>query len=107
MAPEIFETKFDKIGYGFKSDIYSLGVFIYELYFGKPPFPYVFDITEDNIKSYYNQVKKGIDDSYFSGLEDNEFNKQLKSLIKGCMEVDESKRLNIHELKKHKCLLQA
>ena len=48
IAPEILDGKF---GYSFEVDIWSLGVIIYTLIIGKPPF------ETDNVKETYKKIK--------------------------------------------------
>jgi protein kinase A len=104
MAPEIFENKFgEKIGYTLKSDIYSLGIFIYELFFNSPPFPYVYDFGNENLISYYSNVKKGINDTVFNTNEEyaTGFMNNLKNLIQGCLEINTESRISISQIKSH------
>ena len=46
MAPEVFSNKSSK-----KSDIWSIGVILYEIIFGAKPFPF-----EDNIFGLFYQI---------------------------------------------------
>lgn len=85
----------------FSYDIYSIGVIMYEIYYGKPPFNYYSLINnKDNIseEEYIRKLEKGIDDSFF----DKEIDNDLKELIIKCMAVDPKKRPNISEIEKDK-----
>lgn len=78
-APEVFENEA-----AYNSDVFSLGIVLYECCFGEHPFP---DLTPDNIeypKPYYTtQTKCG----GVAGL--------INKLLKGMLEVDPTKRLDM------------
>lgn len=78
-APEVFENEAS-----YNSDVFSLGVVLYECCFGEHPFP---NITDDNIehpKPYYTtQTKCG----GLAGL--------INKLLKGMLETDPTKRLDM------------
>lgn len=107
-APEIFgiEKKKNSNYDGSMVDIYSIGVLMYEMYMGNPPFPYK---TEDE-DNYSNNVFTGIkDEIHFNGfygnisnIEDKEIIDNIKDLIKRCMNVDVDKRIKMNEIKNHK-----
>ena len=81
MAPEIFEGK----EYNYKCDLWSIGIIIYKLYFGKSPFP---GLTEEALKKNINEYDKGNTKINKTGNED------LDDLIKNLLQKEPTKRLN-------------
>ena len=88
MAPEILEGK----EYNYKCDLWSIGIIIYKLYFGKSPFP---AISESGLINNINDYDKGIRNINKTG------NKNLDDLIKKLLEKDPLKRLSWDEYFNH------
>ena len=88
MAPEILEEK----EYNYKCDLWSIGIIIYKLYFGKPPFPAQ---SESGLINNINDYDKGIRNINKTG------NKNLDDLIKKLLEKDPLKRLSWDEYFNH------
>ena len=93
-APEIFMASEGKLKeYNpFSFDVYSIGVIMYEIYYGKAPFNYYKDDLD--MEEYKKILYKGIDESKF---EEN-IDKDLKELIIRCMNVDPEKRPKTEEI---------
>ena len=88
MAPEILEGK----EYNYKCDLWSIGIIIYKLYFGKSPFP---AISENGLINNINDYDKGKRNINKTG------NKNLDDLIKKLLEKDPLKRLSWDEYFNH------
>ena len=93
-APEIFLVSDGKLKeYNpFCFDVYSIGVLLYEIYYGSAPFKYYKD--DIDMDEYKKSLYKGIDDSFF----DKNIDKDLKDLIIRCMNVDPEKRPKVGDI---------
>jgi len=86
MAPEILKGE----EYNYKADLWSIGIIIYRLYFGKFPFPGNKELVLiNNIEKYGNKLIKKTE------------NKELDDLIRRLLEKDASKRLKWDEYLNH------
>ena len=86
MAPEILKGE----EYNYKADLWSIGIIIYKLYFGKFPFPGLEkQALINNIEKYGNKLIKKTG------------NEVLDDLIKRLLEKDASKRLKWDEYLHH------
>ena len=97
-APEIFLASDGKLKeYNpFCFDVYSIGVLLYEIYYGKAPFKYYKD--DIDMEEYRQMLYKGINESFF----DENIEKELKELIMKCMKVEPEKRPSVKEIIKDK-----
>lgn len=81
-----------EVKYGFEVDYYSLGILIFELYAGMPPYNYVYEFSDSNLLSIYEEKLKGFDSQKFKELYFNssdkldKFAKSKSSLTEDCSE---------------------
>lgn len=92
IAPEVLEGR---NGHSFEVDVWSLGVIIYTLIIGKPPFE-----TTD-VKSTYDKIRKN---SYYFP-EHIDISKEAKELIQLILHHDPSKRPSLEDIKNHAFLV--
>lgn len=85
IAPEVLEKK---NGHSFEVDIWSLGVIIYTLLIGKPPF------ETPEVKTTYKKIK--LND--YSFPENLKIQKSAKELISSILVLDPSKRPTLDEI---------
>ncbi len=83
LSPEIIESKH----YGFKSDIWSLGVLLYEMCALKPPFdgPSLHFLAMKIVKGAYTPLPA-------------QYSRELKSLVAQMLTIDPNKRPSIHQI---------
>ena len=86
MAPEILNEK----PYNYKCDLWSIGVILYRLYFGKSPFPAVKEVGLKNFIEKFGNTK----------ILKSE-NKEFDDLIRLLLEKDSSKRITWDEYFNH------
>ena len=84
MAPEIFFGKLQ----GFKTDIWALGILLYELYHGKPPF--VVERSEKTIEPKFGRI------FFREDLESG-----VRQLVEGMLVRDCEERLSVREVLQH------
>jgi polo-like kinase 1 len=88
IAPEILEGKF---GHSYEVDIWALGVVMYTLLIGKPPF------ESSDVKATYKRIKSCM----YSFPDDVEICEEAKSLISEILQLDPTKRPSIDEIFKN------
>jgi len=94
VAPEILEG----VAYDTKSDMWSLGVIVYILLGGYPPF------IEQNQRELFRKIRKGqyeFHEEYWGAVSD-----EAKDLISSLLTVQPSKRLSASESLRHKWMVQ-
>ena len=85
LSPEIIESK----PYSFKTDIWSLGILLYELCMHKPPF------NADSLHLLALKIVRGV----FPPISTN-YSFEIRNLISSILQTDPNKRPNIHEVLK-------
>ena len=88
IAPEILEGK---AGHSYEVDIWSLGVIMYTLIIGKPPF------ETNNVKETYKRIKSG----NYSFPEHAIISEPAKDLIQSILVLDPYKRPKLDEILAH------
>ena len=88
IAPEILEGK---AGHSYEVDIWSLGVIMYTLIIGKPPF------ETNNVKETYKRIKNG----NYSFPEHAIISEPAKDLIQSILVLDPYKRPKLDEILAH------
>ena len=94
IAPEVLEGK---AGHSYEVDIWSLGVIIYTLIIGKPPFE-----TTD-VKATYRRIRQ----NNYSFPDHISISNAAKDLIKAILNGDPKKRPNLEEIEAHAFLNHA
>lgn len=88
IAPEILENK---EGHSFGVDIWALGVIVFTLVVGKPPF------ETENVKETYRRIKK----CSFKFPEHIKVSKEVKDLVSKILVKDPTRRLTLDQILKH------
>jgi polo-like kinase 1 len=88
IAPEVIEGK---VGHSYEVDIWSLGVVIYTLIIGKPPF------ETSNVKKTYSRIKN----NSYSFPDHVPISDAAKDLIKKILIKDPKKRLLLDDILNH------
>ena len=87
IAPEILN---EECGYQYSADVWSLGVILYVLTIGKPPFESL------NTDTLYQKIKCGL----YRFPDDRKLSLEFKQLIRSIFTVDPAKRVNAEEMLK-------
>lgn len=85
IAPEVIEGK---TGHSYEVDYWSLGVIIYTLLVGKPPF------ETSNVKKTYSRIRTNA----YSFPDHVSVSEKAKSLVKRILVKEPSKRLNLDDI---------
>ncbi|XP_053566699.1 dual specificity mitogen-activated protein kinase kinase 4 [Bombina bombina] len=95
MAPERIDPSASRQGYDVRSDVWSLGITLYELATGRFPYP-----KWNSVFDQLTQVVKG-DPPQLTNSEEREFSPSFINFVNLCLTKDESKRPKYKELLKH------
>ena len=85
LAPEVLNNR---TGHSYEVDVWSLGVVLYALVVGKPPF------ETSEVKATYQKIKKGI----YKFPETIKLSENVKSLITKIFQLDPSKRPTLDQI---------
>uniref|UniRef100_A0AAR2JSK3 mitogen-activated protein kinase kinase n=1 Tax=Pygocentrus nattereri TaxID=42514 RepID=A0AAR2JSK3_PYGNA len=99
MAPERIDPSASRQGYDVRSDVWSLGITLYELATGRFPYP-----KWNSVFDQLTQVVKG-DPPQLSNSEERQFSPKFINFVNLCLTKDESKRPKYKELLKHPFIL--
>ncbi|XP_073435832.1 dual specificity mitogen-activated protein kinase kinase 4 isoform X1 [Dendrobates tinctorius] len=95
MAPERIDPSASRQGYDVRSDVWSLGITLYELATGSFPYP-----KWNSVFDQLTQVVKG-DPPQLCNSDEREFSPSFINFVNLCLTKDESKRPKYRELLKH------
>jgi polo-like kinase 1 len=92
LAPEVLES--GNAGHSFEVDYWSIGVILYTMLCGRPPF------ESQEVKNTYKKIKAG---AYQFPGESASFriSSYAKDFIRKCLIVDTAKRMNLQEMLNH------
>ncbi|XP_043570393.1 dual specificity mitogen-activated protein kinase kinase 4a isoform X2 [Chiloscyllium punctatum] len=99
MAPERIDPSASRQGYDVRSDVWSLGITLYELATGRFPYP-----KWNSVFDQLTQVVKG-DPPQLCNSEERAFSPSFINFVNLCLTKDESKRPKYKELLKHPFIL--
>lgn len=99
MAPERIDPSASRQGYDVRSDVWSLGITLYELATGRFPYP-----KWNSVFDQLTQVVKG-DPPQLSNSDEREFSSSFINFVNLCLTKDESKRPKYRELLKHSFIM--
>ncbi|KAM9472296.1 dual specificity mitogen-activated protein kinase kinase 4a isoform 3-T3 [Salvelinus alpinus] len=97
--PERIDPSASRQGYDVRSDVWSLGITLYELATGRFPYP-----KWNSVFDQLTQVVKG-EPPQLTNSEDRQFSPKFINFVNLCLTKDESKRPKYKELLKHAFIL--
>ncbi|GLJ36209.1 hypothetical protein SUGI_0726840 [Cryptomeria japonica] len=94
MAPEVaFVDQYDKEGYDFKADIWSLGITAIELACGESPY-----MKKDRVEEIVDDLRSG----KIPELRGVKFSRSFKDMVSRCLQEDPNERPTAEELLEHR-----
>ncbi|XP_068652168.1 serine/threonine-protein kinase BLUS1 [Aristolochia californica] len=97
MAPEVIHSR---NGYGFKADIWSLGITAMELAHGRPPLSHL-PPSKSLVMRISSRLSLNYEDDRNKGKKKKRFSKQFQDMVATCLVQDPSKRPSAEKLLKH------
>ncbi len=94
LAPEVILKNNDQVEYSYEVDYWAVGVILYVLLCGRPPF------ESQDVAQTYKKITVG----RITFPEDLELHPFAKSFIQECLTVDPRQRMNLSEMLKHNFL---
>ena len=88
IAPEVLSSR---VGHSYEVDVWSIGVILYTLLIGRPPF------ETSNVKSTYKWIKM----NQYSFPDHVQINPHAIDLITQLLRLEPSSRLNLDQIMKH------
>jgi len=88
IAPEILDSK---IGHSYEVDYWSIGVILYTLLIGRPPF------ESQEVKQTYKKIKA----NQYSFPDNVSISESAKDFIKSTLKTEPSQRLNLKDMLAH------
>lgn len=88
IAPEVLDGK---DGHSYEVDVWSLGVILYTLIIGKPPF------ETTNVKSTYDKIRRNV----YTFPDHASISNEARELIKWILHSDPEKRPTLTDIKNH------
>jgi polo-like kinase 1 len=96
IAPEILDTKmlYGLSGHSYEVDYWSIGVIVYTLLFGRPPF------ESAEVKNTYKKIKA----CNYTFPDNVKVSEQAKQFISAVLVLDPKQRLNLKKMTEHEFL---
>ncbi|KRX04195.1 Protein kinase-like domain [Pseudocohnilembus persalinus] len=97
MAPEIVK----KTGHNEKTDIWSIGCVVIEMFLGRPPYSDLVKNKEDLLNVMYQKIANGIKPTYPQDISDS-----CRTFLDACLQLEPEKRPSAEELLEFEWIVQ-